>query len=130
MYGLVYGRSRVFQDEVVGVADAIEKFSGKGEILEEHRSREKGGNAIRPFLPDYCWSDTYQWLPSNITFQDDGSVRFTSYVNNLHPTKYPEIYRALEKLVETALPAWDQCLHPRRLGARFPKPKDARLVSP
>ncbi len=37
-------------------------------------------------------------------------MQFTSYINNLHPTKYSSIYRDLEKLVETALPLWDQCL--------------------
>jgi hypothetical protein len=45
-----------------------------------------------------------------VAFQDDGSVKFTSYVNNLHPVKYSGIYQAIERLIATALPAWDQCL--------------------
>jgi hypothetical protein len=56
------------------------------------------------------WSETYQWLPANVAFQDDDSVKFTRYVNNLQPVKYPDIYQTIEKLIETVLPAWDKCL--------------------
>ncbi|KAF5002380.1 hypothetical protein FGRMN_392 [Fusarium graminum] len=33
LYLLVYGRSRVFREEVVGVEDAVDKCSGKGEVI-------------------------------------------------------------------------------------------------
>lgn len=56
------------------------------------------------------YSSNYQWLPANLAFQGDGSVKLTSCINNLHPNKYPEIYRTIEKLVDSALPLWDQCL--------------------
>lgn len=39
-----------------------------------------------------------------------GGVRFTSYINNLHPVKYRCIYDTIEKLIESVLPAWDLCL--------------------
>jgi hypothetical protein len=45
-----------------------------------------------------------------VGFKDDGSVEFTSYINNLHPNKFPDIYRTIETLVEASLPLWDQCL--------------------
>lgn len=108
MYPLVYGRTRVLKDEVVGIADAIEKWAGKGDIIEKEVPKQafRGYSDITPAY----WSDTYQWLPANVAFQEDGSVKFTSYINNLHPNKYPEIYRTIEKLIETVLPAWDQCL--------------------
>ncbi len=57
---------------------------------------------------DY-WSRTYQWLPANLAFQDDGTVRFTSYINNLHP-KHSEIYRLVEKLVDIVIPTWERVL--------------------
>lgn len=117
MYPLVYARSRVFQDEVVDVDDAIEKWAGKGTIIPKGDSAlDPGGASNQRFyshdgsVPPWYWSDTYQWLPSNLAFRDDGSVKFTSYINNLHPNRYPEIYATIEKLVETVLPAWDQCL--------------------
>jgi hypothetical protein len=115
MYPMVYERTRVLKEEAVGVADAIEKWAGKGEIVpkdtwtpsNEDRYRYNVGSGE---VPPNFWSDTYQWLPANVAFQDDGSVKFTSYINNLHPNKYPGIYRTIEKLIETSLPMWDQCL--------------------
>jgi hypothetical protein len=138
MYPLVCGRSKVLKEEVVGVGDSIENWAGKGDIIpkdawrydqENDRNRYNVGSGNTP--PNF-WSDTYQWLPANVAFQPDGSVRFTSYINNLHPKKYPDIYSTIEKLVETALPAWDQCLAlvtkykereaAGRTESRFPKP--------
>ncbi|RYP69563.1 hypothetical protein DL771_006078 [Monosporascus sp. 5C6A] len=133
MYPLVYGRTRAFKDEVVGVQEAIRAWAGKGEVIPKDTTgtdvRRRPGD-----IPASLWSDTYQWLPANMAFQEDGSVRFTSYINNLHPNKYPEIYRAIEELVGTvALPMWDQCLATchrlKREGAgrtksRFSLPED------
>jgi hypothetical protein len=130
LYPFVYGRSRAFLDEVVGIEDAVHRWSGKGEVIPKDESSKKN---------EYT-SDTYQWLPSNVKFEEDGSVKFTSYINGLHPNKYPEIYATIEKLIETALPAWDFCLlferdsskdnHKRevvaggRTKARFPRPRN------
>lgn len=137
LFPLVYGRTRVFRDEVVGVGDAVDKWAGKGDVIEKPppagdirgMSTGIGGSKVHPSF----WSDTYQWLPANLEFVEGGGVRFTSYINNLHPGKYREVYDTIEKLVETALPAWDLCLaqysRGRRLGpgllkARFPRPKN------
>ncbi|KAF2649455.1 hypothetical protein K491DRAFT_698080 [Lophiostoma macrostomum CBS 122681] len=116
MYPLVYGRSRVLTEELVGVSDSIEKWAGKGDIVKkdtwaynQDRDRYSYGVGGGKVPPQY-WSNTYQWLPANVAFQENGTVKFTSYVNNLHPLKFPDIYRTIEKLIETALPAWDQCL--------------------
>lgn len=139
MYPLVYGRSRVLKEELVGVSDAIEKWAGKGEIIpkddwewneERDRFRYNVGSGE---VPPQFWSDTYQWLPANVVFQENGAIKFTSYINNLHPTKYPDIYRTIEELIETTLPIWDQCLTlasdyekregPGRIDSRFPRPE-------
>ncbi|KAI0429081.1 hypothetical protein F5Y09DRAFT_311426 [Xylaria sp. FL1042] len=129
MYPLVFKSTKVLQDEVVGVADAVDKWAGKGAVICDQPESDSWTD-----VPLEYWSDDYQWLPSNVTLHDDGSVRFTSYINNLHPTKYPEIYVAIEKLVEKALPMWDQCLwsvtdyeekkRPGRDNPRFSIPED------
>ncbi|KAF2746622.1 hypothetical protein M011DRAFT_526736 [Sporormia fimetaria CBS 119925] len=85
-------------------------------------------------IPLHFWSELYQWMPSNVALQPDGKCKFTSYINNLHPERYPEIYRSIESLIETALPMWGQCLAlagssrgnegPGRRHSRFPKPED------
>ncbi|KAF2019444.1 hypothetical protein BU24DRAFT_419067 [Aaosphaeria arxii CBS 175.79] len=137
MYPLVYDRSLIVREELVGVSDAIRKWAGKGEVIakdtwkpgENDRFRYGVGSGTVP--PDF-WSDTYQWLPSNVAFQDDSSVKFTSYINGLHPNRHPDIYRTIEDLIKTALPMWDQCLglaknYNEKVGAgrvksRFPYP--------
>lgn len=109
MYPLVYGRSKALKEELVGVEDAIDKWAGKGDVIEKHIFPSRIYRVGDGIPPDY-WSNTYQWLPANVSFQVDGSVKFTSYINNLSPTKYPQIYRTIEKLIDVTLPAWDQCL--------------------
>ncbi|ELR05446.1 hypothetical protein VC83_03609 [Pseudogymnoascus destructans] len=132
MYPLIFGKSNFFQEEVVGVSDAIELWAGKGEpararksdSLDPNRSYGQEGDGI----PLEFWSDTYQWLPANLAFQEDGTVKFTSYINNLHPKKYPSIYRTIEKLIDTAIPAWDQFLYVHSYSPNKP-PRAGRQVS-
>ncbi|CAG9948297.1 unnamed protein product [Clonostachys rosea f. rosea IK726] len=135
LYPLVYGTTRVFADEVVGVDDAIDKWAGKGNIIPEPTGPGEvsdgfdgyGGLGIDPS----CWSHKYQWLPANVKLQPDGSVKFTSYINNLHPLKHREVYGTIEKLIEKSIPAWDTCVAALRgwsgvsgRSSRFPFPDD------
>jgi len=122
MYPLVYGRSRFLPDELVGVQDAVDKWAGKGEVIPKRAEWDEPPNQQGPgrlysnagiggsFIDRSYWSTTYQWLPANLEFNDDGTVEFTSYINNLHPTKYLDIYVTIEKLLNAALPLWDQCI--------------------
>ncbi|KFY99960.1 hypothetical protein V500_01229 [Pseudogymnoascus sp. VKM F-4518 (FW-2643)] len=115
MYPFIYGKSNFFQEEVVGVSDAIELWAGKGKTIAEARKKDQPVSDRLYNQGDYgipleFWSDKYQWLPANLAFQEDGTVKFTSYINNLHPKKYPGIYRTIEKLIDTVVPAWDQFL--------------------
>ncbi|KAL2256160.1 hypothetical protein VTK26DRAFT_2091 [Humicola hyalothermophila] len=118
LYPLVYGRSRFLPQEVVGVEDAVDKWAGKGDVIPKYPDTgpppgrfDRGNTRVGGLGIDKSfWSDTYQWLPANVKFLKDGGVKFTSYINNLHPTKYRDIYSTIEKLVEKALPMWDQCL--------------------
>ncbi|KAJ4396953.1 hypothetical protein N0V93_001176 [Gnomoniopsis smithogilvyi] len=144
MFPLVYGRSNVLRDESVTVIDAIEKWAGKGEVIPKVEEPSQRNNASRwqtmvslgNFnIPAEYWSTSYQWLPSNVSFLEDGGVKLTSYINNLHPKKYSDVYATIERLIEKAIPAWDQCLleyagsyqhrGPGRKGSRFSVPEDA-----
>ncbi|KAJ4376011.1 hypothetical protein N0V83_001291 [Neocucurbitaria cava] len=140
MYPLVYGRSRGFKEECIGVVEAIEHWAGKGDLIPKDdwvpdaNDRYRYGVGSGTVPPNY-WSETYQWLPANVAFQEDGSVKFTSYINNLHPTKYPEIYRTTEDLVKTSLPLWDQCLtmatgYQKRDGAGRTEPRFGKPDNP
>lgn len=94
---------------------------------------------IRNVVPKEFRSSLYQWLPANVAFRDDGTTEFTSYINNLHPEKYSAIYEAIEHAIDTALPAWEQCLKKNitykhdivagRTKSRFELITEARCVS-
>lgn len=141
MYPLVYGRSRVFREECVGLTNAIEQWAGKGDIIPKEKQEPDDGRGGYRYgvwsgdIPPNYWSDTYQWLPANASFQDDGSVKFTSYINNLHPIKYPDIISTIEMLVKAAIPMWDQCLTiaarpQKREGAGRTKTRSGTLDKP
>ncbi|KAK3311855.1 hypothetical protein B0H66DRAFT_584262 [Apodospora peruviana] len=104
MYPFVYDRSKFIHREVVRVSNAIEKWSGKGDVPSRDSEESADG------APDVYWSEKYQWLPANLSFQVDSTVKFASYVNNLHPKKYPDIYGVIEKVIDIAIPAWDHAL--------------------
>ncbi|KAM7217952.1 Protein of unknown function (DUF4246) domain containing protein [Rhypophila decipiens] len=108
-YPFVYNRSRFIHEEVVGVTDAIYTWSGKGQIPVQKLKKPKRDRKDM-FIPEDFWCEKYQWLPANLAFREDGSVRFTSYINNLHPQRYSDFYTAIEKLIDIAIPAWDHAL--------------------
>lgn len=112
------GRSHFIQEEEVGVTNALEprpgtivpKCSGPNSYSELSGADmfRYGPGSGKPDLG--LWSANYQWLPSNVTFREDGTAKLTSYVNNLNPHQYMEIYKTIEQLIDRAIPAWDQCL--------------------
>ncbi|KAF5652098.1 hypothetical protein F25303_3571 [Fusarium sp. NRRL 25303] len=105
MYNFVYDRSPFIQEEVVGVSNAL-NFMDEGKPVRgqspvvrqnvfEHEWEPEFATGSGKIGSEY-WSDKYQWLPANVRFREDGSTEFKSYVNNLHPTRFPEIYRTIE----------------------------------
>lgn len=113
------------------MSDAVEKWAGKGDVIAKSPAAPQERNPWRlsNTVPAEYWSNTYQWLPANLAFQEDGTVMFTSYINNLHPKKHPEIYAVIEKLVDTAIPAWDYVLTGQgRSGTRFDLPPEVEYV--
>ena len=127
------GRSKFLSEEVVGVANAVESWAGKGEVLPkaEAEAADAYDGIGGSHLPNQFWSEKFQWLPANLAFQSDGTVKFTSYINNLHPTKYADIYHTIEKLIDTAIPAWDHCLtESESLNKTVVGRKDKRVNAP
>jgi hypothetical protein len=52
----------------------------------------------------------YMWLPSNISFDQDGKAHIDSYINNLHPIDHKGAYAVLEKILDAAIPLWNEVL--------------------
>ncbi|KAK1219054.1 hypothetical protein PQX77_018244 [Marasmius sp. AFHP31] len=129
LYPLMYGLSRVFPFESCTALTPTEGLQrhGEGAVIPKPSKNETsiqipGRKGI--YLPNgICrwqledldlpvlgyWSDSYQWLPSEVAFRGDDEVEITSYVNNLHP-RHTALYSVLEKIIARTIPLWDDCL--------------------
>jgi len=50
----------------------------------------------------------FQWLPAEVSIDDDGNPTFISDINNLDRSKYPEIYIGLQKVFKNLLPGFEK----------------------
>jgi hypothetical protein len=55
-------------------------------------------------------STKYQWIPTPIEVRADGKVDILSYINNLHPKRYGELYGVLANILERTLPLFERVL--------------------
>ncbi|KAJ2018222.1 hypothetical protein GGI14_002448 [Coemansia sp. S680] len=62
------------------------------------------------------------WLPTDFIVSDDGSVSIHSYINNLHPTRYAELYQSISKVFAKFVPLLEQVttdiINPRNARAK------------
>lgn len=67
----------------------------------------------------YEFSDTFQWLPTDVDVSADGDASFRSYVNNVHPEAHHELASVLPDLFARVRPLFERVLtdlrHPRPL---------------
>ncbi|KKA25905.1 hypothetical protein T310_0108 [Rasamsonia emersonii CBS 393.64] len=94
LFPLVYGRSRILQDELAGIHDCLSKI-GKGEAipipqLEVDRTRP-------------LW---LRWLPCDVELESESRCKITSYINNLHPRRHKGLYQVIEDIISCAIPQW------------------------
>ncbi|RDB28808.1 hypothetical protein Hypma_014802 [Hypsizygus marmoreus] len=116
LFPLVYGRSRILPDSLVGLEDCI-KRSGEGETIPVPLETEielgsKLGYGHAPLTKPF--STQFQWLPCDVDISDKDSVNITSYINNLHPDKHKDLYSAIEKIIHHTIPIWNLTLTPLR----------------
>jgi len=126
LFPLVYGRTRVLEDQLVGLADCFSHY-GKGTIapiqssIDHSGTRESGGHRRWGRENDLRFSGKYQWLPTDVKFREDAGtqVQITSYINNLHPVHQRPLYDTIEKFISLAIPMWNSVLVKTYQG-RFP----------
>lgn len=146
-YPLVYGRSRILQDRIIGIDDALSTI-GDGEVIP--RPQETGITredmvwrvASRADLRVKPYSTDFQMLPSDLKLGPDGKWHIVSYINNLHPVKYRETYNILEEIINCTIPVWNVTLTPLKdmLHSRarilyhkaeyYPIPKEVEATRP
>lgn len=117
LFPLVFGRSRILRDRVIGVDEAIDSI-GQGEVLRHPEnpgiSRKDMSWAIasRADVDVRPFSSRFQWLPTDVGFRADGSCYLASYVNNLHPEAERDVYRMIEQTLDEVIPIWNLVLTP------------------
>ncbi|THC93468.1 hypothetical protein EYZ11_007053 [Aspergillus tanneri] len=114
LFPLVYGRSRILQDSVVGLDDFLAR-SGNGEVLAvppASTSKRYARYATQvEKIPLY--SQKFQWLPCNVKFDPSSNkCHIVSYINNLRPDKHRDLYRVIEEIISRAIPLWNMTLTP------------------
>ncbi|KAL8751120.1 MAG: hypothetical protein Q9184_006171 [Pyrenodesmia sp. 2 TL-2023] len=58
-----------------------------------------------------AFSVRYQWLPCDISFEDEtGKARITSYINNVHPIVDREVYTVANELLSAFIPMLNSTL--------------------
>ncbi|KIM72382.1 hypothetical protein PILCRDRAFT_99389 [Piloderma croceum F 1598] len=120
LFPVVYGRTRVLPDSLVGLDDCITSC-GKGLTLDvplkeecalwvqrkyENKSPHTGHLLQNPF------SQKFQWLPCEVAFSENDEVKITSYINNLHPQHHKDLYGVIEKILAKVIPLWNMTLTP------------------
>lgn len=110
LFPLVYGRSRILKNELVSLEDSIAKI-GQGEVLPvpQLQSKPTRGQYYAPPTTN-PYSTKFQWLPCEVKFSPDSGCKIVSYINNLHPQKYQDLYHIIEQVIDRAIPLWNVTL--------------------
>jgi hypothetical protein len=112
LFPLVYGRTQVLQEGLVGLSDCTESC-GKGTVVPKPTvGQPKAPHNWSPSSEEMVrFSTRFQWLPAEVAFTGSGvHVEFTSYINNLHPGRHAELYSVISKVVSKAIPMWNEVL--------------------
>ncbi|KAE8136091.1 hypothetical protein BDV38DRAFT_284334 [Aspergillus pseudotamarii] len=128
LFPLIHGRSRALPYGTVPLDDCA-RFTGEGEVVVPEFDGYHIVQREDISLPE--WGH-FQWLPSNVEFNKDGTPKIVSYINNLHPRQHKELYGTLELFVAAAIPLWNECLSwdHTRLRIEFQGPSDKDFYIP
>ncbi|EAW08459.1 DUF4246 domain-containing protein [Aspergillus clavatus NRRL 1] len=115
-FPLVYGRTRILKDKIIGLDDALEN-AGQGVVIpvpSETLAREAmtWRVAARADLTIQPYSRKFQILPTDLELKEDGKWHIVSYINNLHPVNHRSIYAMIEDLFNMTVCQWNATLTP------------------
>ncbi|KAL4866602.1 hypothetical protein BDV12DRAFT_172555 [Aspergillus spectabilis] len=113
LFPLIYGRTRVLPDRVLGLDDSLQSI-GEGDVLSipeaDINPPVKTTGFNRWTLHPNSFSTTFQWLPCDVNYTEEGSCRIGSYINNAHPVKHRALYGVVEKILSRTFPLWEKSL--------------------
>ncbi|KAG9012311.1 hypothetical protein FRB90_006721 [Tulasnella sp. 427] len=105
LYCGVYGRTLSY---AVG-KDPSQRTPGdlKPLSLDEHGAHTNE----RSWVAHWAVSKKFTWIPTDFEIAKDGSsAKALGYINNLHPSRSPELYKVVEALVARFSFLWDRVL--------------------
>ncbi|KAJ5497077.1 hypothetical protein N7463_009064 [Penicillium fimorum] len=131
LFPVVYGRTRVLPDQIIGVDDCLSSM-GQGTVIPTPSEEESlvtsehelvNHHHIQPGL-----SRKFQWLPCEVDIKDSG-CEITSYINNVHPIEHRGLYNVVEKVIARTIPLWNQTLTRRSDHCRI-SPEEVEYGDP
>ncbi|KAK2755668.1 hypothetical protein FQN54_005817 [Arachnomyces sp. PD_36] len=140
LFPLVYGTSRILRDrvatldnctEMTGIGEklsvpfAMDNLDMKGFVPNSNHLRFQC-----PAPLQFPYSRAFQWLPCDVEFSSPGMgqvgiglqdsdcesglgsprCNIKSYINNLHPQRYRDLYPVIEQIIDCTIPMWDATL--------------------
>lgn len=83
---------------------------------------------VKKNVDDYGISRRFQWIP---TVLETRNYSFRSYINNLHPVKYQDLYEAISQVIRLLAPGINLCLSRLSSGpiSRISLPMDDSLAT-
>lgn len=82
---------------------------------------DKEKDTIKSHFEDWGFSKRSQWLPSVFDVSKDGEVTIESYINNLHPVHFKDLYKPIGDIFACAIPAINASL------TRYASPQRVRI---
>lgn len=111
---VVFGRTHILADQIIGLHDCLCK--GEGVPLPIPPEDQAHLNLKdRPWTPEDIqkakpYSRRFQWLPCNVSLNETGGFRITSYINNLPPWDNQQLHEGIEGIITQTIPLWDLTL--------------------
>ncbi|KAF8885777.1 hypothetical protein BD779DRAFT_658289 [Infundibulicybe gibba] len=106
-FPLVYGRTQILTDGLTTLRDFIDQC-GNGRVSA---TPDEETEFFHPWNEFSC---KFQWLPCEVNISQE-HVRIVSYINNLNPQKYRDLYQVIEQIISHAIPMWDMTLTPLKV---------------
>ena len=72
----------------------------------------------KPGVDQYGVSKRFQWIPALMTKNSNGKFEFGSYINNLHPIKYKDLYDSISDIFNATVPGLN-CVLTRYASQEF-----------
>lgn len=124
LFPVIYGKSKILTDKTMDRDNCLASI-GQGETLAVPPAEQATLPGYRSDA--YSWENVnvnpfsrkFQWLPCDVELTDNNGCRIVSYINNLHPQHYQELYTVIENILAKTIPLWDETLS--RMDVEVPR---------